>query len=356
MAANLAERITGQNASGQADQPGRARRLSRLAAGLIAVVAFQALFGSVFLGVLHRPAIHHAPVAVAGASPLASAVASHGGGAIRLIAEPTASAAQAAVRGGSAYAAVLAGRHGETLLIESAASPGTAVALTKGFTAAAAALKVPLHVRDLAPLPASDPTGASAFFLVAGWVLGGYLGATVLGLSLGGVRSPRPRHALWRLGLLTGYAMASGAVGALLFGPGLGVVSGFNAALAGVGALVVLASAAATAGLQGALGMPGTLLAITGMVIFGNPTAGTSIATPLLASPWNVIGQGLPPSAGLTAARGVIYLGGVNIGRALIVLASYAVAGAALMLAAAWRRHRAATATAAAAAPAGQPA
>jgi hypothetical protein len=58
-----------------------------------------------------------------------------------------------------------------------------------------------------------------------------------------------------------------------------------------------------------ALGLPGTLIAIIGMVVFGDPTAGTSIATPLLASPWNVTGQGLP-SAALSAARGVVNLGG----------------------------------------------
>ena len=79
------------------------------------------------------------------------------------------------------------------------------------------------------------------------------------------------------------------------------------------------------------------------MVVFGDPTAGTSIATPLLASPWNVIGQGLPPSAGLSAARGVVYLGGVDLTGPLVVLAMYAAAGTLLTLAAtAWRRHRAA--------------
>jgi hypothetical protein len=75
--------------------------------------------------------------------------------------------------------------------------------------------------------------------------------------------------------------------------------------------------------------------------VFGDPTAGTSIATALLARPWNVIGQGLPPSAGLSAARSVIYLGGANITGPLTVLAVYAAAGALLTLAAtAWRQRR----------------
>jgi hypothetical protein len=325
-------------------QPGQARRMARPVVTLAAVMLFELLFASVFLGVLHRPALHHAPVAVVGTSPVASAADLHGDGAIRLIREPTAAAARAAVRDGQAYAAVVAGSRdlrGESLLIETAASPGTASALTKGFTQAAAALKVPLVVRDLAPLPASDPTGSSAYFLVVAWMLGGYVGATVLGLTTGGLRFPGPRTAAGRLGLLAGYAAVSGFAGALVFGPGLGVMSGFSASLAGVGVLVVFAAAAATAALQGALGMPGTLIAVIGMVVFGNTTAGQSIATPLLASPWNVIGVLLPPGAGLSSARSVIYLGGVNLTGPLSVLAGYAAGGTLVMLAAAaWRQFR----------------
>src|SRR5580704_931850 len=341
-----ASRLAGQHP--RQSGPGRVKGLVRPGAGLAAVVVFQLLFASVFLGVLHRPAPHHAPVAVAGASPLASLVARHGGGMIRLTGVPDAAAARAAVRDGRVNAAVAAGPHGETLLIQTAASPGTAAVLTKAFTQAAA----PLAVRDLAPLPASDPTGVSAFFLIIAWILGGYIGATVLAVMLGGPRSPGLRTALLRLGLLAAYAAMSGLLGALLIGPALGVVAGYNAALAGLGFVVVFAAAAATAGLQAALGMPGTLLAIIAMVVFGDPTAGTSIATALLASPWNVIGQGLPPSAGLTAARSILYLGGVNLTGPLTVLAVYAAAGTLLVLAtAAWRQHRPAGPTAA-----GQPA
>jgi hypothetical protein len=317
------------------------RGLTRPAVGLAAVVLFQLLFASVFVGVLHHQVLHRAPVAVAGDSPLAQAVASHGGGTVRLVGEPSAGAARAAILGGHANAAIIAGRGGETLVIQTAASPGTASVLTKEFTTAAAALKTPLRVDDLAPLPASDPTGGSAFFLVIAWMLGGYVGATTAGLMLGGMRSPTLGNAAARLGLLAGYAAVSGFLGALLAGPGLGVWPGYNLALAGVGMLVVFGAAAATAGLQAALGMPGTLIAIIAMVVFGDPTAGTSVATALLARPWNIIGQGLPPSAGLSAARSVIYLGGTNIAGPLTVLAVYAAAGTALTLAVvAWRGHR----------------
>jgi hypothetical protein len=322
-------------------RPDPVRRLARLGVALAAVILFQLLLASTFIGVLHHPVLHQAPVAVAGRSPLARLVSGHGGETVRLVAEPTAGAARAALSGGQVNAAIIAGPTGESLLIQTAASPGTASVLTKEFTTAAAALKTPLRVRDLAPLPASDSTGSSLFFLVVGWMLGGYAGATALGAVLGGVRSPGLRQAAIRLGLLAGYAVVSGLLGALLIGPAMGVVSGYSLSLAGVGMLLVFAAAAATAGVQAALGLAGTLIAIIAMVVFGDPTAGTSIATPLLASPWNIIGQGLPPSAALSAARGVVYLGGANLTGPLTVLATYAAAGTLLTLAAtAWRRHR----------------
>jgi hypothetical protein len=317
------------------------RRLGRPAVALGGVILFQLLFVSVFAGVLHHPVLHQAPVAVAGRSPLAQAVSGHGGGTVRLVAEPTAGAARAALSSGQVNAAIIAGPTGETLLIQTAASPGTASVLTKEFTSAAAALKTPLPVRDLAPLPASDSSGISMFFLVIGWMLGGYVGATTVALVLGGMRPPGLRQAGVRLGLLAGYAVISGLLGVLLIGPVMGVVSGYSLSLAGTGMLLVFGAAAATAGLQAVLGLPGTLIAIIAMVVFGDPTAGTSIATPLLASPWNVIGQGLPPSAALSAARSVVYLGGTNLAGPLAVLGTYAAAGTLLTLAAtAWRRHR----------------
>lgn len=329
-----------------AETPGPARQkpvrqLARPAVALAAVILFQLLFASAFVGVLHHAVPHQAPIAVAGRSPLAQAVSDHGAGTVRLVAEPTAAAARAALTGGQVNAAVIAGPTGESLLIQTAASPGTASVLTKEFTTAAAALKTPLGVSDLAPLPASDSTGASLYFLVIAWMLGGYVGATALGAVMGGIRSSGLRQAAIRLGLLAGYAVLSGLLGVLIIGPAMGVVSGYSLSLAGTGMLLVFAAAVATAGLQAAFGVPGTLIAIIGMVVFGNPTAGSSIATPLLASPWNVIGQGLPPSAALSAARGVVYLDGANLAGPLTVLATYAAAGTLLMLAAtAWHRHR----------------
>ena len=54
------------------------RRLARPAVALAGVIVFRLLFASMFVGVLHHPVLHQAPVA--GRSPLAQVVSGHGGG------------------------------------------------------------------------------------------------------------------------------------------------------------------------------------------------------------------------------------------------------------------------------------
>jgi hypothetical protein len=88
---------------GPEDTPGSrgqapARRPARPAVALAGMVLVQLPFASVFAGVVHHPAPHQAPVAVAGRSPLTLVVSGHGGGTVRLVAEPAASAARAASR------------------------------------------------------------------------------------------------------------------------------------------------------------------------------------------------------------------------------------------------------------------
>jgi hypothetical protein len=67
---------------------------------------------------------------------------------------------------------------------------------------------------------------------------------------------------------------------------------------------------------------------IVAFVIFGAPAAGGSVARPFLPSFWGTIGPFLPPGAGTTAVRNTIYFDGNGIGKALIVLGAYLLAGA----------------------------
>jgi hypothetical protein len=115
--------------------------------------------------------------------------------------------------------------------------------------------------------------------------------------------------------------------GALITGPLLGVFDGHLLALSAFGALLVFAVGAFTTALQVWTGLVGIGLAILLFVILGNPSAGGAYPAPLLPPFWAAIGPWLPPGAGTSAVRGIVYFAGAGVGQAGLVLAGYAVVG-----------------------------
>ena len=165
--------------------------------------------------------------------------------------------------------------------------------------------------------------GIVPFLVVMALVVGGYLSAT-MATSLGGAAAIR-RHApilavVAAIGALATYLLAGPLIG--------GIPSGHFLELWGIFTLLMLAVAFAAAGLQTLFGTIGTLIVIVVFVVFGAPAAGGSVARPFLPSFWGTIGPYLPPGAGTTAVRNTIYFDGNGIGKSLIVLAAYLVAGA----------------------------
>lgn len=322
---------------------------------LLAVLAVElAMIGS-YVGALHEPQPHDVPVSIAGPPTLtlaaAQALRAKAGEefTVRIVTD-TASAREA-IDERDAYAALIVGPRGDRLLVASAAS----ALIAEELPAAVRAAEPPgrqLRVTDVKPLPADDARGISPFYLVVGWVVGGYLGATILGLARGGAARSRSLAAI-RLGALALYAIASGVLGVLIVQAAVGVLEGGTLALIGAGALIVFATGAATAALQALLGVAGTALAIVVFVAIGNPASGGVFATELLPHPWRDVGALLPPGAGTTLVRNLSYFGGNAIGGALAVLGAYSVLGAAITLAVGGRRRPGAVAEAEAAAAPG---
>ena len=173
------------------------------------------------------------------------------------------------------------------------------------------------------PLADGDRVGIVPFLVVMALVVGGYLSAT-MATSLGGATAIR-RHApilavVAAIGALATYLLAGPLIG--------GIPSGHFLELWGIFTFLMLAVAFAAAGLQTLFGTIGTLIVIVVFVVFGAPAAGGSVARPFLPSFWGTIGPYLPPGAGTTAVRNTIYFDGNGIGKSLIVLAAYLVAGA----------------------------
>jgi hypothetical protein len=219
----------------------------------------------------------------------------------------------------------------DTLYVASGAGSALAQALTDVVGRAQAAQDRSLRVEDVAPARAGDSRGLSAFYLVIGWCVGGYLCAAALAVSAG-ARPGTVTRAARRLALLAGYAVVAGLAGAVIAGPVLDALPGRLVALAALGALVVFATGAFTFAMQGLFGIVGIGIALLVVVVLGNPSAGGAYPYPLLPPFWQAIGPALIPGAGTWTARSVAYFDGRAVLGPLLVLAAWAAAGAALTL------------------------
>jgi hypothetical protein len=312
---------------------------------LAGVLALQLVMIGSYVGALHAPKPRGVPIAVVGppasTAPLVARLSA--GNVLRPRSIGGLAAARAAIDDREVYAALVPGRGSDQLLVASAASSTVAellpVLLRRGEPAGRR-----LSVRDVKPLPSADPRGLSPFYLVVGWLVGGYVAATVLGLARGGVARGR-RRAAQRLAALAAYALASGLLGTLVVQQIVGVLPGHTLALAAAGSLIVFATGAASAALQALFGIAGTALAILLFVALGNPASGGPLTTELLMpAPWRTIGPLLPPGAGTTLTRNIAYFDGNATSGALVVLALYCLVGSLIVVLAAGRSRAAAVA------------
>ena len=317
------------DSSGPAGTPSLRTRLIRLAVVLVGVLVLQAGLIAAFVTATRNPVPHQLAVAVVGTTRDA-VLPSTGAFSVRQV--PTVAGAEEAIRHQEVYGALVPASHPATLLIASAASPLVAQVLTKAFTASAQPGDGGLAVRDVVPLPADDPRGVVAPYLVLGLLIGGYIGAMVIGRLLG-MRSSSVGNLGLRLAVLACYAVLAAAFGVLLLGPVLGLLHGNALAILATGALISFAVGCFTSALQTLLGLAGTLLSVIALVIIGNPASGGGqIPSAMMPSAWGWLAHVLPNPAGMTAIRGIEFFAGYGTGQAFLVLTLYAVAGTAVML------------------------
>ncbi|MER5963180.1 DUF3533 domain-containing protein [Streptomyces sp. NPDC002057] len=219
----------------------------------------------------------------------------------------------------------------DTLLVASGGGTVLSSALQKIFTEVVGSEQRTLRTVDVAPASPEDFDGLSAFYLVVGWCVGGYICAAILAISAGSRPANRER-AIIRLGVLALYSVLGGLGGAVIVGPILGALPGSVAALWGLGTLVVFAVGAATLALQSVFGIVGIGLAILLIVVAGNPSAGGAFPLPMLPPFWNAIGPALPPGAGTWAARSIAYFKGNDMTGSMLVLSAWAVVGTVVTL------------------------
>ncbi len=308
------------------------------AAIVAGVVTIQALMLFAFAWPATNTGPREVPIAVAGPSAATEQVesalravpgADDGTPAFDVVAVQDDAAAVAAIEDRDAYGAVVVTPDGPRLLVATAA--GAAVAqMLRAVAAELSPDAPPPPIDDVVPADADDPNGAALgagiLPLVMTSAAAGLLAAVVL------------RTARTRLTAVAGVAIAGGLAAAAILQYGLGAVGGAYLALAGVLALLIAAAAGSVAGLGAVLGRAGAGLGVLLMILLGNPLSAAASAPELLPQPWGDLGQLMPPSAGVSAVRSVAFFDGAGAGRPLLVLAVWALAGAALIAAGMLRR------------------
>jgi hypothetical protein len=286
-----------------------------------------------YVGAFHSPKPHRIPIAVVAPQQVsARAIAQLNAVAATPLDATAANSAQQAtqrIKDGSIPAALIVNPSAstDTLLVASAAGTSEATAVEQVITAIEAHQHRTAAVTDVVPLQSGDGRGLTGFYLVIGWIVGGYLVAALLGVS-GGARPATTRRACIRLLAMAPYAIVSGLGGAIVVGPVLGALTGHFLALWWLGALLVLAAATVTMAFQVLFGVLGIGVTVLVFVILGNPSAGGAYQAGLLPAFWRAIGNALPNGAGTDSVRRIVYFGGHGITGHLILIAGYAAAGA----------------------------
>ncbi|WP_329277187.1 DUF3533 domain-containing protein [Streptomyces sp. NBC_00691] len=309
----------------------------RAALLVVGVLALQLLFITSYVGALHHPEPRDVPFGVVAPPRVSAQLVGQLDQLPGAPLDPRSVADEATARNqilnrdiDGALIVDPAGRT-DTLLVASGGGTALSRTLEALFITVEKAQQRTVRTVDVAPASREDFNGLSAFYLVVGWCVGGYICAAILAISAGSRPANRER-AIIRLGVLALYSVLGGLGGAIVVGPILGALPGSVAALWGLGTLVVFAVGAATLALQAVFGIVGIGLAILLIVIAGNPSAGGAFPLPMLPPFWNAIGPALPPGAGTWAARSIAYFKGNDMTSSMLVLSAWAVVGVAVTL------------------------
>jgi hypothetical protein len=305
---------------------------------LVGVLLLQLGFIFSYVAAFHDPHPHNIPIAVVAPEPVAARVVTEinaSAGHVGHAGVATgATAAQGQLKSGTISAALLVNVHGRTdrLLYAEAGGASVASAVQEIATRAEASQHRRVTFTDVVPLQPGDGRGLTGFYLVIGWVVGGYLMAAALGTVLGPHPASR-RLAELRLATIVPYALLSGLFGVLIVEQLLHALSGHFLELWGLGTLVVAAAAAATMAVEALIGVAGIGVVVLAFVILGNPSAGGAYQTTMLPGFWRAISGWLPNGAGTDSVRRIVYFGSHGVTGHLLVLALYVVAGAGITLA-----------------------
>ena len=303
---------------------------TRVAGSVALLTVIIAVLLTAFAWPSMRSSVHDVPIAVAGpataAGQLGAALDQRLPGAFTITRVDTTAAAERLVRDREVYGAVDLSTGTPQVITASAASAPIAQTLQN---VAAGLAQVPgtppaVATRDIVALPADDPRGAGLAAGALPLVLGGMLAAVLLTTLVRGTGR--------RVGGALAFAVTGGLAMTAILQFWLGSLDGSYLANTGAVSLTIAATALTVLGLESLLGTAGLGLGAAVMVLLGNPLSGAATAPEMLPGWSGSLGQLLPPGAGGQLLRSTAFFDGHGTGGSLVVLAAWAVLGAALCL------------------------
>ena len=182
---------------------------------VVGVGLLQLGFIASYIGAFHRPIPHRMALAVVAPAAIRAtlvdrlnAIAGHP---LDAVAVASASAGTTKLLARTAYGVLVVDVTGSTdrLLEASASGVSAATAMTTVMRAVEANQHRTLRVHDLRPPLPGDSNSLSSFYLVVGWIVGGYLVSAILGVSAGS-RPANTNRATVRLAAIAVYAVITG--------------------------------------------------------------------------------------------------------------------------------------------------
>jgi hypothetical protein len=309
------------------------RLMVRAALLLVGVLALGTAFTAAYVGALHKPTPRDVPLAVVagdqGAAQVTQGIRQQSK-AVQSKTYKTRGDADDALKNRKVYGVLVSGPQGLSLDVAGGAANGGVSTVQTAVETAAKQANLPVQVQDRFPLTPEDPRGLSAFYMIVGLMVTGYLGSTVLSIFTGTVPPSVSRVGL-RIAGLAGLAVAAGLAAAALTVGAYGIWPGQFWAVAGTAMLVTFAASVAAAGIQAWLGTLGTGLVLLLFVVLGNPGSGGVFAPELLPGFFRGMHTWVLPGLGTDLARSAVYFGGTGVGGALLGLVVYIVLGVGLL-------------------------
>jgi hypothetical protein len=269
------------------------------------VATLAGLFVGAYSWGMANPVPHRIPVAVTGGSDRGERFIDALENAMRTSLElhqyPTYAAARASLDEQQNFAILQ--RRANDVEVDVAGAAGASVARVLGQTAqqTGSALGIPVQVRDLKPLPVTDPQGIAIFYVSLGSIILGFVGAIQLGVHAADINCAE------RIAFTAGYALLGGlAICAMVDWVLRELPLPFAQSWA-ICAVSMFTSGMIYTAFQTFLGRWAVLATWLLMVVLGNPSSGGAVAWPLLPPVLGFLGRFLPPGASVSAQRNAIY-------------------------------------------------